>query len=81
MLQLLQLCLTLCNPIDCNPPGSSVHGIFPARITEWVAIPPPEDLSNPGIKPPSPMSPALHVDSLPLSHWGNPGKGNTSKEV
>ena len=32
-------CLTLCNPIDCNPPGSSVHGILQARILEWVATP------------------------------------------
>ena len=29
---------TLCDPVDCNPPGSPVHGIFPARILEWVAI-------------------------------------------
>ena len=28
----------LCNPMDCSPPGSSVHGIFQARILEWVAI-------------------------------------------
>ena len=33
-----QLCLTLCDPIDWSPPGSSVHGIFQARILEWVAI-------------------------------------------
>ena len=33
-----QLCLTLCNPMDCSPPGSSVHGILQARILEWVAI-------------------------------------------
>ena len=33
-----QSCLTLCNPMDCNPPGSSVYGIFQARILEWVAI-------------------------------------------
>ena len=32
------LCLTLCNPIDCSPPGSSVHGILQARILEWGAI-------------------------------------------
>ena len=32
------LCLALCSPIDCNPPGSSVHGIFQAGILEWVAI-------------------------------------------
>ena len=31
-------CLTLCNPLDCSPLGSSVHGISPARILEWVAI-------------------------------------------
>ena len=35
----VQLCLTLCYPIDCNLPGSSVHGIFQIRILEWVAIP------------------------------------------
>ena len=33
-----QLCLTLCDPMDCNPPGSSVHGILQARILERVAI-------------------------------------------
>ena len=33
-----QLCLTLCDPMDCSPPGSSVHGILWARILEWVAI-------------------------------------------
>ena len=34
-----QSCLTLPNPMDCSLPGSSVHGIFQARILEWVAIP------------------------------------------
>ena len=33
-----QLCLTLCDPMDCNPPGSSVHGILQARIQACVAI-------------------------------------------
>ena len=33
------LCLTLCDPMDCSPPGSSVHGIFQAGILEWVATP------------------------------------------
>ena len=33
-----QSCLTLCNPVDCSPPGSSVHGIARARTQEWVAI-------------------------------------------
>ena len=35
----LQSCLTLCDPMDCSPPGSSVHGILQARILEWVARP------------------------------------------
>ena len=34
-----QSCPTLCNPMDCGPPGSSVHGTLQARILEWVAIP------------------------------------------
>ena len=34
-----QSCLTLCNPVDCSPPGSSVHGILQARMLEWVAVP------------------------------------------
>ena len=33
-----QSCLTLCHPMDCNPPGSSVYGILQARMLEWVAI-------------------------------------------
>ena len=33
-----QLCLTLCDLMDCSPPGSSVHGISQAKILEWVAI-------------------------------------------
>ena len=34
----LQLCLTLCDPIDSNPQGSSIHGVFQARVLEWGAI-------------------------------------------
>ena len=48
--QSLQSCSVLCDPIDCSPPGSSVHGILQAKILEWVACPPPDGLSNPGIK-------------------------------
>ena len=33
-----QLCPTLCNPMDCSLPDSSVHGIFQARVLEWIAI-------------------------------------------
>ena len=35
---LIQWCPTLCDPMDCSPPGSSVHGDFQARILKWVAI-------------------------------------------
>ena len=58
-----QLCLTRCDFTDCGPPGSSVHGILQARILEWVAMPPPGDLPEPGIEPVSPASPALQADS------------------
>ena len=33
----LQSCPTLCNPMDCSPPGPSIHGIFQARVLEWGA--------------------------------------------
>ena len=56
-----QLCSTLCDPMDCSPQGSPVHGISQVRILEWVAIPFSGDLPNPGIEPPSP---ALQADSL-----------------
>ena len=37
--EIAQSCLTLCDPMDCSPPGSSIHGILQARVLEWVAIP------------------------------------------
>ena len=36
--EVAQLCLTLSDPMDCSPPGSSIHGIFQARVLEWGAI-------------------------------------------
>ena len=44
----LQSCLTLCNSMDCSPPGFSVHGILQARILEWVATPSSRASSKPG---------------------------------
>ena len=44
--KLLQLCLTLCYPMDCSPPGFSVHGILQARTLEWVAISSPRGSSQ-----------------------------------
>ena len=43
----LQSCLILCNPVDCSPPGFSVHGILQARILEWVAMPSSRGSSQP----------------------------------
>ena len=64
-----QLCLTLCDPMDCSPPGSSVHGILQARKLEWLPFPSPGDLPNPRIEP---ESPALQADSLPTEPPGKP---------
>ena len=44
----LQSCLTLCDPVDCSLPGSSVPGILQARILEWVAMPSSRESSRPG---------------------------------
>ena len=54
----LQSCLTLCDPMDCNLPGSSDHGILQQEY--WSVLPflPPRDLPDLGIKPPCLMSPA-----------------------
>ena len=71
----IQLSPTLCDPADCSQPGSSIHGILQARILEWVVMPPPRDLPNPGIEPTSPVSPALQADALPLNHQGSPHWG------
>ena len=61
----MELCLTLCDPMDCNPPGSCVHGILQARIIQvlqsGLSFPSQENLSDPRIEP---RSPALQTDSL-----------------
>ena len=68
------LCLTVCDPMDCSLPGTSVLGISQARILEWVAISYSGDLPNPGIEPH-----LLHwlVGSLPQAP---PQKPSTSVE-
>ena len=49
-----QSCLTLDNPMDCSPAGSSVHGVSQAEYWSGLPCPPPRDLPDPGIKPASP---------------------------
>ena len=62
-------CLTLCDPIFYNPPGSTVHGIFQARILEWVAVSCSRDLPEPGVEPASLTTAAL-TGSSPLEPPG-----------
>ena len=57
MCSVVKSSLTLFNPMDCNPPCSSVHGIFQARILGGLQFPPPGDLHNPEIKSMSPAFP------------------------
>ena len=67
----VQSCQTLCDPVDCSLPGSSVHGTLQARILAWVAVPSSRDLSNPGTSP-SPTTPALagrFFAALPSHEW------------
>ena len=66
-----QLCPTLCDPIDCSPPGSSVHAILQARILTWVAIPFIRGSSWPRDQT---QSPALQADFFfyHLSNQGSP---------
>ena len=67
-----KLCPTLCDPMDCSLPGTSVHGISQERILEWVAI------FLQGIFPAQGLNPCFlcllywWADSLPLSHLGSP---------
>ena len=70
--QSLQLCLTLCIPMDCSLPGSSVHRILQGRIVEWIAVPSSRDLPDPRIELVFLMS-NLHwqMGSLPLAPLGS----------
>ena len=74
-----QSCATLCDLMDCSPPGSSVHGTLQARILEWLPCPPPGDLLDPGIKPASLMCPALAGRfSTSSTPWEGPHKHKPS---
>ena len=67
--KIAQSCLTLCDPMDCSLPGSSVHGIFQAIVLEWIAFPSPGNFptkeSNPGL-------PHCRQTVNHLSHQGSP---------
>ena len=59
-----KLCLTLCDPMDCSPPASSVRGILQARILEWVAIP-----FSRGSSWPRDWTHVFRIGSWVLYHW------------
>ena len=67
-------------PMDCSPQAPLSMGFSRQEYWSGLPCPPPEDLPGPGIKPESPVIPALPADPLPLSYSGSPGKalGNTN---
>ena len=71
-----QSCPTLCHPVDCSPPGSSVLGILQARILEWGAIPFSMGSSRRGLNPGFP-----HCGQILyyLSHQGSPTTKHTER--
>ena len=68
--EVAQSCLTLCDPMDCSLPDSSIHGIFQARYCSGLPFPSPGDLPYPGLEP---RSPAMQADSLPTEQNVNIG--------
>ena len=65
--EVAQSCPTLCDPMDCSLPGSSVQGFSRQEYWSGLPFPSPRDLPNPGIKP---RSPALQTDTLPFEPPG-----------
>ena len=69
--EVTQSCPTLCDPMDCSPPGSSVHGILQARILEWVAI----SFSR-GSSQPRNRTQVSSIAGRFLTNWGGGGCKN-----
>ena len=65
--EVAQSCLTLCDPMDCSPPGSSIHGIFQARVLEWGAI----SFSR-GSSWPRDRTLVSRIVGSRFYHWGKP---------
>ena len=71
-------CLTLCDPMDCSPPGSSAMGFSRQEFLNRLLFPSPGDLSNPGIEPPSPALQAAFLPAEPQGKPNNTGVGSLS---
>ena len=67
--EVAQSCPTLCDPVDCSPPGSSVHGILQQEFWSRLPFPSPRDLPDPGIEP---RCPAFQADGLTSEPPGKP---------
>ena len=74
----ISVMLTLCDPMNHSPPGSTVHGISQARLLELVAMPSSRGSSQPRDQTSSPATPALQAESSPLSHQGSLSKAPTN---
>ena len=68
-----RLSLALCNPLDCSPPGSSVHGILQARILGWAVMPFQGIVPTQGLNPPLLHLQRWQAGSLPLAPPAKPG--------
>ena len=68
----LQSCLTLCNPMNCSPPSSTVHEDSRQEYWSGLPCPPPGDLPDPGIEPASLMSLTLAVGFITAVPPGKP---------
>ena len=79
--EVTQSCPTLCDPMDCSLPGSSIHEIFQARVLEWLPFLSPGDLPNPGIKPWSPTTWEVHNSFDMLPQMGLPVKRSFETSV
>ena len=66
MNEVTQLCLTLCDPMDCSPPRSSPMGFYKQEYWSWLPFPSPGDFPDSGIKPGSPAFQADTLTSEPL---------------
>ena len=73
--KVLQLCPTLCDPMDCVAHQASLSMGF-SRQEYWSGLqyPAPGDFPDPGLKPVAPAAPTLQTGSLLISHWGNTHK-------
>ena len=77
MSEVAQSCPTLCDPVDCSLPGSSVHGVLQAKYWSGLPFPSPGDLPDPGIEP---RSPTLQAGALTSEPPGKPESKEGSKD-